>query len=124
MLYDPRHLVEQIAMIDCLSDGRMHFGVAIGYCDPEIEPYPLQLYERYARWDQTYMDENEVEFDYAELEEEFVLGSPENCIEQLREYEDLGVDQIYLRCHFPRQPQGLTLETTERFGTEGMPTFQ
>ena len=251
MLYDPLHLAEQIAMIDRLSEGRMHFGAAIGYREREIEafdvsmderssafleslhllkrfwsedgvthdgdywsyddafvsprpetdlpvwigghadiaikraayrgtgwiasassttedlehqigvyedaleefdedradhdvvlmrdcfvgdsvedaretiePYLLQMYEWYARWGQTYMDENEVEVDYDELEEKFVLGSPEDCIEQLREYEDLGVDQVYLRCQFPGQPQDVTLETIERFGEEVMPAFR
>jgi alkanesulfonate monooxygenase SsuD/methylene tetrahydromethanopterin reductase-like flavin-dependent oxidoreductase (luciferase family) len=89
-----------------------------------IEPYLLQMYEWYARWGQTYMDENNVEVDYEELEEKFVLGSPNDCIEQLREYEALGVDQIYLRCQFPGQPQDVTLGTLERFGTKVMPAFR
>lgn len=88
-----------------------------------IEPYLLQMYEWYARWGQTYMDEHEVEVDYEELEEKFVLGSPEECIAQLREYEELGVDQVYLRCQFPGQPQDVTLETLGRFGEEVMPAF-
>ncbi|WP_436925636.1 LLM class flavin-dependent oxidoreductase [Halosimplex amylolyticum] len=86
-----------------------------------IEPYLLQLYEWYARWGQTYMDEHEVEVDYDELAEKFVLGSPADCVEQLREYEELGVDQIYLRFQFPGQPQDVTLETMERFGEEVLP---
>ena len=89
-----------------------------------IEPYLLQMYEWYARWGQTYMDEHEVEVDYDELEEKFVLGSPEECIEQLREYEALGVDQVYIRCQFPGQPQDLTLDTLERFGEEVIPAFR
>ena len=88
-----------------------------------IEPYLLKLYQMYARWGQTYMDEHEVEVDYDELEEKFVLGSPPDCIEQLRTYEDLGVDQIYLRCQFPGQPHDVTLETLERFGEEVLPEF-
>ena len=89
-----------------------------------IEPYLLKLYQMYARWGQTYMDEHEVEVDYEELEEKFVIGSPDDCIEQLREYEDLGVDQVYVRCQFPGQPQETTLETLERFGDEVIPAFE
>ena len=89
-----------------------------------IEPYLLQMYEWYARWGQTYMDEHEVEVDYDELQEKFVLGSPADCIEQLREYEALGVDQVYIRCQFPGQPQSLTLDTLERFGDEVVPAFE
>lgn len=88
-----------------------------------IEPYLLRLYEWYARWGQTYMDEHEITVDYEELAEKFVLGSPAACIEQLREYERLGVDQVYLRCQFPGQPQDTTLETIERLGTEVIPAF-
>lgn len=88
-----------------------------------IEPYLLQMYEWYARWGQTYMDEHEVEVDYDELEEKFVLGPPEKCISQLREYEALGVDRVYIRCQFPSQPQDTTLETIERFGNEVVPAF-
>ncbi|MFC4440002.1 MULTISPECIES: LLM class flavin-dependent oxidoreductase [Natrialbaceae] len=89
-----------------------------------IEPYLLELYRMYARWGQTYMDEHEVEVDYEELEEKFVIGSPADCVEQLREYEELGVDQVYVRCQFPGQPQETTLETLERFGEEVIPAFE
>lgn len=86
-----------------------------------IEPHLLQMYEWYARWGQTYMDENEVEVDYETLEKKFILGSPRDCIEQLRTYRQLGVDQVYVRMQFPGQPQDVTLETIERFGTEVIP---
>ncbi|MFC4986475.1 LLM class flavin-dependent oxidoreductase [Saliphagus infecundisoli] len=89
-----------------------------------IEPYLLRMYEWYARWGQTYMDEHEVEVDYDDLEEKFVIGSPDECVDQLRVYEDLGVDQVYLRCQFPGQPQDVTLETVERFGREVMPAME
>jgi alkanesulfonate monooxygenase SsuD/methylene tetrahydromethanopterin reductase-like flavin-dependent oxidoreductase (luciferase family) len=88
-----------------------------------IEPYLLKLYEMYARWGQTYMDEHEVEVDYDELEEKFVLGSPEECVDKLRTYDDLGVDQVYLRVQFPGQPQETTLRCLERFGEEVIPAF-
>ena len=86
-----------------------------------IEPYLLELYQMYARWGQTYMDEHEVEVDYDELAEKFVLGSPEDCIEKLRTYEDLGVDQVYFRVQFPGQPQETTLRCLERIGEEIIP---
>jgi len=89
-----------------------------------IEPYLLKLYKMYARWGQTYMDEHEVEVDYDELEEKFVIGTPEDCIDQLETYEKLGVDQVLIRCQFPGQPQEPTLETLERFGNEVIPHFR
>lgn len=86
-----------------------------------IEPHLLTLYEWYARWGQTYMDEHEVEVDYDELAEKFVLGSPTQCVEQLEEYEDLGVDHVILRVQFPGQSQQSTLRCLERLGDEVIP---
>jgi alkanesulfonate monooxygenase SsuD/methylene tetrahydromethanopterin reductase-like flavin-dependent oxidoreductase (luciferase family) len=89
-----------------------------------IEPYLLNLYRLYARWGQTYMDEHEVEVEYEELDEKFVIGSPEECIEELRTYEELGVDHILIRCQFPGQSQASALRCLERFGEEVIPAFQ
>ena len=89
-----------------------------------IEPYLLNLYQLYARWGQTYMDEHEVEVDYDELAEKFVIGPPADCIDKLRTYEDLGVDHVLIRCQFPGQPQESTLRCLERFGEEVIPAFR
>jgi probable F420-dependent oxidoreductase len=89
-----------------------------------IEPYLLNLYRLYARWGQTYMDEHEVDVDYDELDEKFVIGSPEACIDELETYEQLGVDHVLIRCQFPGQPQRSTLRCLERFGEEVIPAFR
>ncbi|WP_247004578.1 LLM class flavin-dependent oxidoreductase [Halosolutus gelatinilyticus] len=89
-----------------------------------IEPYLLNLYQLYARWGQTYLDEHEVEVDYDELEEKFVIGTPEQCIEQLRTYEELGVDHVVLRCQFPGQPQESAVRCLERLGDDILPAFK
>ena len=88
-----------------------------------IEPYLLKLYQMYARWGQTYMDEHEVEVDYDELAEKFVLGSPDECIEKLETYEELGVDHVVFRVQFPGQPQDTVIECLERLGDEVLPAF-
>lgn len=88
-----------------------------------VEPHLLKLYRMYARWGQTYMDEHEVSVDYDELEEKFVIGTPEECREQLAVYEDLGVDHVLLRCQFPGQSQESTLRCLERIGDELIPAF-
>jgi alkanesulfonate monooxygenase SsuD/methylene tetrahydromethanopterin reductase-like flavin-dependent oxidoreductase (luciferase family) len=106
-----------ILMRDCF------IGDSVEEARDTIEPYLLTLYRMYARWGQTYMDEHEVEVDYDELEEKFVIGTPDDCVEKLRTYEDLGVDQVYIRCQFPGQPQDLTLDCLERFGEEVIPSF-
>lgn len=88
-----------------------------------VEPYLLNLYEWYARWGQTYMDEHEVEVDWDELAEKFVIGTPAECVEQFREYEEMGVDQILVRVQFPGQPQESALTCLERLGDEVLPAF-
>lgn len=89
-----------------------------------IEPHLLTLYKLYARWGQTYLDEHEVEVDYDELEEKFVIGTPEDCIESLRMYEEMGVDHVVLRCQFPGQSQESTLRCLERLGDDVIPAFR
>lgn len=89
-----------------------------------IEPHLLQLYEWYARWGQTYLDEHEVTVDYDELDEKFVIGSPEACIDELRMYEELGVDHVVLRVQFPGQSQASTLACLERLADEVLPAFR
>ena len=88
-----------------------------------IEPHLLTLYGWYARWERTYMDEHEVEVDYDELDEKFVIGPPDECVEQLRTYEELGVDHVLLRVQFPGQSQSSTLRCLERLGDEVIPAF-
>lgn len=88
-----------------------------------IEPYLLDLYRLYARWKQTYLDEHSVDVDFEELAEKFVVGTPNECVDRLREYEALGVDHVLLRCQFPGQPQASTLECIERLGDEVLPAF-
>lgn len=88
-----------------------------------IKPPLLNLYELYARWGQTYVDKHEVEVDYDELDEKFVIGSPEDCIDQLREYQEIGVDHALIRCQFPGQPQESTFDCLERFGNGVIPAF-
>jgi alkanesulfonate monooxygenase SsuD/methylene tetrahydromethanopterin reductase-like flavin-dependent oxidoreductase (luciferase family) len=89
-----------------------------------IEPYLLNLYEIYARYGQTYMDEHDVEVDWSELDEKFIIGSPEECIDDIRSYEELGVDHILVRVQFPGQPQEPTMACLERFGEEIIPAFR
>ena len=89
-----------------------------------IEPYLLTLYEMYARWGMTYMEEHEVEVDWDELEEKFLLGAPEEIASDLETYADLGVDHVVLRVQFPGQPQEPTLRCLERFGDEVIPGVQ
>ena len=88
-----------------------------------VEPYLLNLYEWYDRWGQTYMADHEVGVDWDELEEKFVVGTPAECVEQFREYEEMGVDQILVRVQFPGQPHESAMSCLERLGEEVIPAF-
>jgi probable F420-dependent oxidoreductase len=89
-----------------------------------VEPYLLTLYEWYARWGQTYVDEHEVAVDWDELAGKFLLGPPAAVTEDLRAYEALGVDHVLVRVQFPGQSQASTLDCLERFGEEVVPAFR
>jgi len=47
--YDPILLAEDAAMVDTISDGRFHLGLAIGYHDPEFEQFDVPREERVPR---------------------------------------------------------------------------
>lgn len=49
-LYDPLRLAEQVAMIDELATGRMHFGAAIGYRERELAAFDVAMDERVDRF--------------------------------------------------------------------------
>lgn len=47
--YDPLLLAEDAAMVDTISGGRFHLGLAIGYHDPEFEQFDVSKEERVPR---------------------------------------------------------------------------
>lgn len=89
-----------------------------------VEPYLLNLYEWYERWGQTYIDEHDVGIDWDTLSEKFIIGTPETAVEELKIYEEMGVDQVLLRWQFPGQPQRSTLSCIERLGDKVIPEFR
>ncbi len=89
-----------------------------------IEPHLTRLYEWYARWNQTYMDENDVAVDYDDLKAKFIVGTPTDCIESLEAYDALGVDHVILRVQFPGQPHEPTMDCLQRIGSEVLPAVQ
>ena len=39
------------------------------------------------------------------LDGRFIIGSPAECIEEIKKYQALGVDELVLRCQWPRYAQ-------------------
>ena len=51
----------------------------------------------------------------------FVIGSPQDCIEELARYRDLGVTQVAMRLYYPGMSQKETHEHIELVGREVLP---
>jgi alkanesulfonate monooxygenase SsuD/methylene tetrahydromethanopterin reductase-like flavin-dependent oxidoreductase (luciferase family) len=49
-LYDPLRLAEQVAMLDNIATGTMHFGAAIGYREAELSAFGVPMDERVPRF--------------------------------------------------------------------------
>ena len=55
------------------------------------------------------------------MDETFIVGSPDECVEQIARYRDLGFTQIALRLFYPDMPQKVVLEHIELVGREVLP---
>ena len=55
------------------------------------------------------------------MDETFIVGSPEECVEQIARYRDLGFTQIALRLFYPDMRQKDVLEHIELMGRDVLP---
>ena len=58
-----------------------------------------------------------------ELEKNLLIGTAEEMIERLAEYDRIGVDEVMLNFNLG-QPQAETLDSMRRFASEVMPHFK
>ena len=64
------------------------------------------------------------EFD-ALLQDRFVLGSPEECYEQLRPYwEELGINHLIIRSHWAGMPLSTSLSSLRLISEELLPALR
>lgn len=91
-----------------------------------VRPYVEWLYRDRAALghsqDLPEADRIDVSFDRV-LEGRFIIGSPAECIEEIKKYEELGVEELVLRCQWPGMPNEDSLRTVELFGREVLPHF-
>ena len=91
-------------------------------------PYLAGKYQDYAKWGQDKaMPGNESLDQPLEqlLEDRFVLGSPEECYEQLRpNWEQLGVNHLILRTHWAGMPLSSALQSMRLISRELMPELR
>jgi alkanesulfonate monooxygenase SsuD/methylene tetrahydromethanopterin reductase-like flavin-dependent oxidoreductase (luciferase family) len=90
-------------------------------------PYLLGKYETYASWGQDQMLPGQESFrqPLAELlEDRFILGSPEECWEQLRPlWEEVGAGFLVLRTHWSGIPVADALASMRLIGDELLPAL-
>jgi alkanesulfonate monooxygenase SsuD/methylene tetrahydromethanopterin reductase-like flavin-dependent oxidoreductase (luciferase family) len=91
-------------------------------------PYLSGKYQNYARWGQDkVMPANETfdqEFEDL-LRDRFILGSPEECFEELRPYwEEFGMNHLIVRCHWIGMPAQLALDSMKLMSEELLPELR
>lgn len=59
------------------------------------------------------------------VEGRFIMGDPDDCVEQIRQYErDFGITEMILRFQWPGMPQEKVLRTIRLLGQEVIPKFR
>jgi alkanesulfonate monooxygenase SsuD/methylene tetrahydromethanopterin reductase-like flavin-dependent oxidoreductase (luciferase family) len=91
-------------------------------------PYLGGKYGDYFEWgqDQAMPDDESFDQTFDELlEDRFIVGSPEECYEQLRPYwEDLGVNHLIIRTHWAGMPAETALHSMRMITDELMPELR
>ena len=88
-------------------------------------PYLAGKYQDYAKWgqDDAMPDDESFDKDFEELlEGRFILGSPEECYEQLKPYwEQMGVNHLIFRTHWAGMPVETALSSINMISKELLP---
>ncbi|MBI3993667.1 MAG: LLM class flavin-dependent oxidoreductase [Candidatus Lambdaproteobacteria bacterium] len=93
-----------------------------------VAPYLGEKYRIYSRWGQARAmpADERLDLPFAELlRERFVIGTPEDCYEQLRPcWEELGVTTFVLRTHFIGMPIDHALHSMRMISRELLPALR
>lgn len=91
-------------------------------------PYLFGKYKDYAKWgqDKAMPDDESFDKDFDELlKGRFILGSPEECYEQLRPYwQELGVNHLIFRSHWAGMPLSTAMGSLKLIASELAPELQ
>ncbi|MBI4081911.1 MAG: LLM class flavin-dependent oxidoreductase [Candidatus Lambdaproteobacteria bacterium] len=94
----------------------------------QAKPYLGAKYANYASWgqDKVLPGKDTFQQPFEELlKDRFVLGSPEECYEQLRPYiEELGVNYMIFRTRWVGMPLGMTLGSMQLLSDEVIPALR
>ncbi|WP_227380402.1 LLM class flavin-dependent oxidoreductase [Haladaptatus halobius] len=86
-----------------------------------LEPYMLDLHEKYIKWGNPEFDRRPT---WEDIEDQILVGTDAEVAEKVEVYRDIGVDNLIFRTQFPGMEQQPTLESIQRFGEDVMPEFQ
>lgn len=115
----PRHL-PILREIYCARDRRTALEIA--------GPHLANKYGAYARWgqDDALPAQETFQRPFEDLvKDRFILGSPEECYEQLRPYwEKVGVNSLLLRTHWSGLPLRAALQSMRLIGDELLPALR
>jgi alkanesulfonate monooxygenase SsuD/methylene tetrahydromethanopterin reductase-like flavin-dependent oxidoreductase (luciferase family) len=93
-----------------------------------VGPYLAEKYRTYARWGQDKVMPGDESLDQAFDEltrDRFIIGSPEDCYQQLRPYwEKLGVTHFVFRTHFIGMPISHALHSMRMISQELLPELR
>ncbi|MBI4083204.1 MAG: LLM class flavin-dependent oxidoreductase [Candidatus Lambdaproteobacteria bacterium] len=91
-------------------------------------PYLQHKYQTYASWEKTKAmpEEERIDLPFEELMKgRFVIGSPQECYEQLRPYwEQLGIDHFVFRTQFVGMPLANALQSIRLISDELLPALR
>ncbi len=57
------------------------------------------------------------------LEGRFIIGSPDECVAEIKKYQALEIQELVLRCQWPGMPNADSRRAVELFGKEVLPKF-
>lgn len=86
-----------------------------------LEPYMLDLHEKYIKWGNPEFDSRPT---WDDVEDQIMVGTPAEVAEKVETYRDIGVDNLIFRTQFPGMSQEPALESIRRFGEDVLPEFQ
>lgn len=91
-------------------------------------PWLAGKYRDYARWgqDEAMPDDESFDQEFDDLlEDRFVIGSPEECYEQLRPcWEEVGVNHLVIRTHWAGMPLSTALGSMRLISDELLPALR
>lgn len=86
-----------------------------------LDPYILDLTEKYIRWGNPEFDGRP---DFDDIADQTMIGTPAEVAERVATYEEIGVDHLIFRTQFPGMDNERALESVRRFADEVMPEFR